>query len=188
MPDTDPRLATHEAHEAIRLERGRPLTDDEIACYIADHQGALRHATAHVGDEIAEQLRDRLTTLPPCDHALDVRRVTQAITNIAVRHHIVKDSTPSQSLLSIYGYQRTIPDMDAEIAREYAALGPGNTLPPCDHTAELDRLRGRARAVLTEWDALMLRLIGQAEPVARPSDLLGLADAILPLRAALEPR
>ena len=53
-------LTAHEAHVVDRLTRGRPLTDDEIACYLADHQTPLRHATARVGDEIAEQLRDRL--------------------------------------------------------------------------------------------------------------------------------
>jgi hypothetical protein len=53
-------LRGHEAHELDRLTRGRPLTDDEIACYLADHQTPLRHATARVGDEIAEMLRDRL--------------------------------------------------------------------------------------------------------------------------------
>ncbi len=43
-----------------RLTRGRDLTDAEIDQYLADRQTALRHATARVGDEIAEKLRDRL--------------------------------------------------------------------------------------------------------------------------------
>lgn len=53
-------MTDHESHELNQLERGRKLTEAEIACYLADHQTALRHGTAHVGDEIAEQLRDRL--------------------------------------------------------------------------------------------------------------------------------
>lgn len=58
---TDDTLrAAHDAHEVDRLTRGRPLSNLEIACYLADHQTALRHGTARVGDEIAEQLRDAL--------------------------------------------------------------------------------------------------------------------------------
>jgi hypothetical protein len=61
LSDRQELLRGHEAHEVDRLTRGRALTDDEIACYIADHQTPIRHGTARVGDEIAEQLRDRLT-------------------------------------------------------------------------------------------------------------------------------
>ena len=52
---------------------------------------------------------------------LDVRRVAQAITNIAVRNGVVKDPPP-QSLFGIFGYSAAPAEMDAKIAREYAAL------------------------------------------------------------------
>lgn len=45
--------------DLTRLERGRPLTDDEIAEFLADRQTSIRHGTAWVATEIAEQLRDR---------------------------------------------------------------------------------------------------------------------------------
>lgn len=50
----------HPGHNLTFLERDRRLTDGEVACYLADHQTALRHGTADVGTEIAEMLRDRL--------------------------------------------------------------------------------------------------------------------------------
>jgi hypothetical protein len=52
--------------------------------------------------------------------ALDVRRVVKAIENVAARHGLKKE--PSAPLARIYGYSTTIPDMDAQIAAEYAAL------------------------------------------------------------------
>jgi hypothetical protein len=59
-----------------------------------------------------------------CDEPeLDVRRVSQAITNIAKRHGLVKDPPPAGPLMPIWGYTRATPDMDAEIAAEYARLG-----------------------------------------------------------------
>ena len=67
-PQPDTPRTPHDMHDLNRLERGRPLTDDEIACYIADHQTAIRHGTAQIGDEIAEQLRDRLAASPPTAH------------------------------------------------------------------------------------------------------------------------
>ena len=54
---------------------------------------------------------------------LDVRLVVEAITNIAVRHGVAKDPPVlAPTLMSIYGYSRTTPDMDAEIADEYERL------------------------------------------------------------------
>jgi hypothetical protein len=50
-------------------------------------------------------------------------RVKQAVVNVAARHGVVKDPpAPSFSIASIFGYTTTIENMDAEIAREYAAL------------------------------------------------------------------
>ena len=54
-----------EPWEVDRLTRGRDLTEREIAEYLASRQTALRHATADVGTEIAEKLRDRLAETPP---------------------------------------------------------------------------------------------------------------------------
>lgn len=56
-------LDRHEAHEVDRVTRGRELTRDEVDCYIADKQTPIRHGTARVGDEIAEQLRDELAAI-----------------------------------------------------------------------------------------------------------------------------
>lgn len=55
--------------------------------------------------------------------ALDVERVKQAVTNIAVRHGVTKDPPPPNwSLMHFYGYSTTPEKMDAEIAAEYARL------------------------------------------------------------------
>lgn len=55
---------------------------------------------------------------------LDVRRVVKAIENVAARHGIKKDPPMPYALMRIYGYSTTPDDMDAQIAAEYAALGP----------------------------------------------------------------
>jgi hypothetical protein len=62
---------------------------------------------------------------PPSEEAteLDVRAVVQAIANVAKRHGVTKDPSPVPlSLMHIYGYTAATPDMDAEIATEYARL------------------------------------------------------------------
>jgi hypothetical protein len=64
-------------------------------------------------------------TTPPSEEAtgLDVRAVVQAIANVAKRHGVTKDPSPVPlSLMHIYGYTAATPDMDAEIATEYARL------------------------------------------------------------------
>jgi len=52
---------------------------------------------------------------------LDVRMVVQAINAVAKRHGVAKDP-PERPLMHIFGYTSATPDMDAEIAAEYAAL------------------------------------------------------------------
>jgi len=52
---------------------------------------------------------------------LDVRMVVQAINAVAKRHRVAKDP-PERPLMHIFGYTSATPDMDAEIAAEYAAL------------------------------------------------------------------
>jgi len=52
---------------------------------------------------------------------LDVRMVVQAINAVARRHRVAKDP-PERPLMHIFGYTSATPDMDAEIAAEYAAL------------------------------------------------------------------
>jgi hypothetical protein len=60
--------------------------------------------------------------LGAAEPALDVRRVVQAITNIATRQGLVKDPPVDLSLARIYGWSTTPENMDEMIAREYAAL------------------------------------------------------------------
>jgi hypothetical protein len=55
------------------------------------------------------------------DAPLDVRMVVQAINAVAKRHRVAKDP-PERPLMHIFGYTSATPDMDAEIAAEYAAL------------------------------------------------------------------
>lgn len=75
-----------------------------------------------------EEAAPRAATEPP----LDVRRVVQAITNVAARRGVVKDPplAREQALASIFGYSTTIPNMDAQIAAEYALLAGGKEQPP----------------------------------------------------------
>ena len=76
--DAEP-LNRDEALQLNRQERGRALYDGEIDWYLADCQTSLRHGTADLGTEIAEQLRDRLraalaaaTPEPPAGPSLGV--------------------------------------------------------------------------------------------------------------------
>ena len=52
---------------------------------------------------------------------LDVRMEVQAINAVAKRHGVAKDP-PERPLMHIFGHTSATPDMDAEIAAEYAAL------------------------------------------------------------------
>lgn len=54
-----------EALSLTRVERGRDLSDGEIAYLLANHQTSIRHGTAQLGIEIAAQLRDRLERAAP---------------------------------------------------------------------------------------------------------------------------
>lgn len=54
--------------------------------------------------------------------ALDVERVKRAVVNVAKRHGLAKDPPIPLSVARIYGYSAAPAEMDAEIAREYAAL------------------------------------------------------------------
>ena len=59
---------------------------------------------------------------------LDVRMVVQAINAVAKRHGVAKDP-PERPLMHIFGYTSATPDMDAEIAAEYAALAAAKETP-----------------------------------------------------------
>ena len=59
---------------------------------------------------------------------LDVRMVVQAINAVAKRHGVAKDP-PERPLMHIFGYTSATPDMDAEIAAEYAALTAAKETP-----------------------------------------------------------
>ena len=69
----------------------------------------------------AEREAKRLATIAALRAALDVRMVVQAINAVAKRHGVAKDP-PERPLMPIFGYTSATPDMDAEIAAEYAAL------------------------------------------------------------------
>ena len=60
--------------------------------------------------------------------AQDVRMVVQAINAVAKRHGVAKDP-PERPLMHIFGYTSATPDMDAEIAAEYAALARAEETP-----------------------------------------------------------
>jgi len=62
------------------------------------------------------------------DAPLDVRMVVQAINAVAKRHGVAKDP-PERPLMHIFGYTSATPDMDAEIATEYAALAAAKETP-----------------------------------------------------------
>jgi len=62
------------------------------------------------------------------DAPLDVRMVVQAINAVAKRHRVAKDP-PERPLMHIFGYTSATPDMDAEIAAEYAALAAAKETP-----------------------------------------------------------
>jgi len=62
------------------------------------------------------------------DAPLDVRMVVQAINAVARRHRVAKDP-PERPLMHIFGYTSATPDMDAEIAAEYAALAAAKETP-----------------------------------------------------------
>ena len=64
---------------------------------------------------------EQAATIAALRVALDVRMVVQAINAVAKRHGVAKDP-PERPLMHIFGYTSATPDMDAEIAAEYAAL------------------------------------------------------------------
>jgi hypothetical protein len=63
-----------------------------------------------------------ITETERIDPELDVGRVVQAVVNIAKRHCVGKEPAEPPPLMLLFGYSRATPDMDAEIAAEYARL------------------------------------------------------------------
>lgn len=155
MADTDPRLAAL-------------LTPDEEA--------EDRPDTAEEGRRIAETLAEhRRLDAPsrPATTALDVERLGEAMYNANGRCSGIAGECCAPS---------THADAEA-IAREYSALGPGGGVPPCDHAAELERLRGALRKI-DDLPAGYYRRNGFAtpDPWVRQREVRRIA------RAALEPR
>ena len=91
---------------------------------MTDTRASLDPVT-HEDPAYARGWNDALAAQGPAqEERLDVGRVKQAITNIAVRHGVVKDPPPpTWSLMHTYGYTTAPATMDAEIAAEYRALG-----------------------------------------------------------------
>ena len=100
---------------AILGERGVFLPEGLDA---ADLVVRLRR-TIEEGHDVLDAQRDEIAALRAAP--LDVRMVVQAINAVAKRHGVAKDP-PERPLMHIFGYTSATPDMDAEIAAEYAAL------------------------------------------------------------------
>ena len=126
---TDPRLVAALA-EALEHEGDACSYDaatDSLRCPGSEaHIGLARRLLGPRGVFLPEGLgpvmvgmAKEIATLR--DAPLDVRMVVQAINAVAKRHRVAKDP-PERPLMHIFGYTSATPDMDAEIAAEYAAL------------------------------------------------------------------
>jgi hypothetical protein len=85
----------------------------------------VRHALAVIEASGARAVQHGwfAATLRATPTGIDIGRMKQAVTNIAVRHGVVKDPpAPDWSLMHLYGYSAAPADMDAEIAAEYDRL------------------------------------------------------------------
>jgi hypothetical protein len=94
---------------------GYPTTDSFAAAILRNGAVFLPEGLGPVMVGMAKEIA-ALRAAP-----LDVRMVVQAINAVAKRHRVAKDP-PERPLMHIFGYTSATPDMDAEIAAEYAAL------------------------------------------------------------------
>jgi len=140
MTEPDPRLVAALA-EALHHYRGtcELWTISGAACPVdhrVDAAAILRNGAVFLPDGLTgEDLRrsdffdEQAAALATLRAApLDVRMVVQAINAVAKRHGVAKDP-PERPLMHIFGYTSATPDMDAEIATEYAALAAAKETP-----------------------------------------------------------